>query len=253
MSSRGPSRKRPRSSTRVVQWPSEALRKGYTPRNSYLRGTRSGRSDKRPNLQVQTFYACGPTQVQVRKGGIVNLLNGYTRGSDDNQRHTCETITYKLSLDLHLNIATELFKNCARGTAVIWLIYDTSPSSTQLTTQQIFAYPDALSLYPYTWKVARDQCHRFVIKRRWTVRLESNGTLGSSDYSSKPIAPCNNNVYFSKFVKRLGVRTEWKNTTGGDAGDMKSGGLFLAFAAGNGMSFNVDGTTRLYFKSTGNQ
>ena len=45
--------------------------------------------------------------------------------------------------------------------------------------------------------------------------------------------PADCQVDFNRFIKGLGVRTEWKNSTSGDIGDIKMGVLYLVIAPSN--------------------
>ncbi|AST11808.1 capsid protein [maize striate mosaic virus] len=207
-----------------------------------------------PSLQVQTFASQGSAVVEVKKGGNCLMVTSYSRGSDESQRHTNETMTYKMSLDHVMVLRAELCKYSFKATHCGWVVYDAKPTGNQVTCKTIFGYPDGLVDYPTTWKVARDVAHRFVVKKRWTYRMESNGSNSSKDWSNGTgIPPCNRSVYVKQFVSKLNCRTEWKNTTGGDYGDIKGGALYVVLAAGQGMEHMAYGTTRMYFKSIGNQ
>ncbi|ABZ03978.1 coat protein [Sugarcane streak virus] len=208
----------------------------------------------RPSLQIQTLQAAGQTMISVPSGGVCELLGTFSRGSDEGNRHTNETVIYKVSLDYHFVATAASCKYSSIGTGVVWLVYDAQPSGNAPTVKDIFPHPDTLTAFPYTWKVGREVCHRFVVKRRYTFTMEVNGRIGSDVPGSTSCwPPCRRNIYFHKFVTGLGVKTEWKNTTGGDVGDIKKGALYIVVAPGNGLEFTVHGNARLYFKSVGNQ
>nr|QBO56215.1 coat protein [Maize streak dwarfing virus]QBO56219.1 coat protein [Maize streak dwarfing virus]QBO56223.1 coat protein [Maize streak dwarfing virus] len=208
----------------------------------------------RPSLQIQTLVATGASEIGVRKGGTISLLGSYSRGSDESQRHTSETMTYKVAMNYYIYVPAEACKYSNKGLCCIWLIYDAQPNGAQPAIKDIFAPESTLVDWPHTWAVSREVCHRFVIKRRYTFTLETNGRIGSDVVPANTAwYPCNKSINFTKFAKGLGVKTEWKNDANGDVGSIKKGALYIAFASGNGVIFNVMGRTRLYFKSVGNQ
>nr|AFJ15133.1 capsid protein [Maize streak Reunion virus] len=246
----GSSRKRTRRGDEVA-WNSKRSRLSAQ-RNASKRVPRNPRV--RPSLQIQTITNGSSSMVPVKQPGYCGLLGTYSRGSDENQRHTSETMTYKIALDLHFSITSAAAAYSNSGTGVLWLIYDSQPNGAQPTLKDIFAYEDSLVAWPYTWKVSREVCHRFVVKRRYTFTLESNGRRNDEQPPSNSVwPPCKTHLYFHKFAKGLGVRTEWKNDTAGSVGNIKKGALYIGIAPGNGVEFNVFGKTRLYFKSIGNQ
>ncbi|AFN80718.1 capsid protein [Sporobolus striate mosaic virus 2] len=223
-------------------------RRYYGPRSS------SGRAVRRPPLQfIQYTWTSNGSPITVGPNGYVALLTSFPRGSDEDKRHTGETVTYKVGLDLFCVRDTNRYKEIGSAIHCCWLVYDAQPTGTIPGLGTIFDLVDNFTEYPTTWKVNRDMGHRFVIKRRWTFTLQSDGHLGSNDYSRAPAAPCKYMIAFNKFVKRLGVRTEWRNTTTGDIGDVSRGALYIVMARGNAWSYEVRGRIRVYFKSVGNQ
>nr|WKU84412.1 coat protein [Sorghum arundinaceum associated virus] len=248
MPARSGSRRRPRSDW---GWDSRSRRR-VRPRTNYVpRGPRVSR----PSLQVDQDSFSGNSVIAVPyTDGVVGLMTNFTRGSEESSRHTSETILYKVSLDFYITVDAAFQKYSGKSVNVCWLVYDAQPSSAQPSCKSIFAYDANLATQPLTWKVGREVCHRFVVKRRWVFTLETNGYVAGTDLTGKAaVPPCNRSIYFHKFCKRLGCRTEWKNTAGGGLGDIKTGAMYLAFASGNQMSFTVGGTIRKYFKSVGNQ
>ncbi|ADN93258.1 coat protein [Digitaria didactyla striate mosaic virus] len=206
---------------------------------------------RREPLQVQDFT--WEQDSAFNAGGSAYLLTSYARGSAENQRKTAETITYKVAINLGVAISGTMQQYCVSSRPVCWLVYDAAPSGTAVTAQEIFGFPDGLKNWPTTWKVARSVSHRFIVKRRWVFTLESNGSNFATGYSSNPCAIPQSLPVLNKFAKQLGVRTEWKNTAGGDFGDIKSGALYLVLAPANGLTFVARGNIRMYFKSVGNQ
>nr|AHX84147.1 capsid protein [Sugarcane white streak virus] len=253
----GPMRRRPnRSSRRIVPWPAEALRRGYTPRNSVLRGTRSGRSDRRPSLQVINYRWSGTSAPIFKTGGATYLLSTFARGNGEDQRRGAETIIYKIAFKLVFAVTSTQLKYVSRGMCVIWLVYDAQPTGTKPEPKDIFDYDTGLSQSPMTWSVQRALCNRFVVKRRWKFELSVNGVSAAEDFSDNRVSgktiPYSRRG-FDKFCKRLATRTEWKNTEGGDIGDIQKGALYVIAAPGNAMEFQAIGNIRVYFKSVGLQ
>nr|ADA67982.1 coat protein [Panicum streak virus] len=217
---------------------------------------RAGPSVRRglPALQIQTLVAAGDTMITVANGGICSPLVTYSRGSDEGNRHTNETLTYKIALDYHFVLSSAACKHASRAVGVVWLVYDAQPTGNAPQVKDIFPHGDTLSAFPYTWKVGREVCHRFVVKRRWTFTMESNGRIGSDTPPANAAwTPVKRSIYFHKFCTGLGVKTEWKNVTDGGVGAIKKGALYIVIAPGNGLDFTAHGQCRLYFKSVGNQ
>jgi hypothetical protein len=94
-----------------------------------------------------------------------------------------------------------------------------------------------------------------VVKKTWTVMLECNGVDPSKAQSASYYGPgpCNQVKFVSKFFKRLGVSTEWKNSSTGDVGDIKEGAMYIVVAPSQKSDVYVNGYFRVYFKSVGNQ
>ncbi|ACC68194.1 coat protein [Urochloa streak virus] len=208
----------------------------------------------RPALQIAQYIAAGTSMVTVPSGGVCELLATYARGSDEGNRHTNETVTYKVALDYHFVLTAEACRYSSIGVGVAWLVYDAQPTGNAPQVSDIFPHGDTLAAFPYTWKVGREVCHRFVVKRRWTFTMESDGRIGSDiPRTTDAWPPCKRSIYFHKFVTGLGVKTEWKNVADGGVGAIKKGALYLVIAPGNGLTFTAHGIARLYFKSVGNQ
>lgn len=209
----------------------------------------------RPSLQVAPFlWTNNKAPQQVRSGGGVYLFSSYTFGSADYQRHTNETMTYKMSMMAQFGVDSNYYGTCAKYSVYYWLIYDTAPTGQMPTCASIF--DTTYDTLPVTWTVSRDVCHRFVVKKKGRVALATNGLDPSAQVAAASVRtadPCNQRVDVTRFFKRLGVRTEWKNSQDGGIGDIKSGALYLAIAPSNGVTVNVYGRFRLYFKSVGNQ
>lgn len=214
----------------------------------------TSRTRIRPSLQIQELVQTGNSKLEVKNGGSCLLLGTFSRGADEGQRHTNETMIYKVAIDMHFSVTAAAAAYSNQGTGVVWLIYDAQPNGTQPTLKDIFAYDASQVAWPYLWKVSREACHRFVVKRRYTFHLETNGRRNDEVPPQNAVwTPCRTSCYFHKFAKGLGVRTEWKNNTDGGIGSIKKGALYFAIAPGNGIEFNLFGRNRLYFKSIGNQ
>nr|QRG29208.1 CP [Pteris mastrevirus A] len=178
------------------------------------------------------------------------FFTAYTFGSGDYQRHTQTTMTYKMQSHMDVTLAANYWVYSRNMQMYWWLVYDKTPTGTLPTTSQIF---DTLYKERHvTWMVNRDVCHRFVVKKKWTTSLSSNGV--SADKINETVcALAKQSVNQVKLFKRLGVKTEWKNTTTGEIGDVKAGALYLVGAPTDGFKINLYGRFRMYFKSVGNQ
>ena len=101
---------------------------------------------------------------------------------------------------------------------------------------------------PGLWMIKRESCHRFVVKKKWSTVL----TVAGCDFTKAEIAgktPVIGFVDQSMFFKKLGVKTEWKNSTGGDIRDLKTGALYIVGAPSYDFKVNCNVKFRVYFKS----
>lgn len=210
---------------------------------------------RRPALQVveYTWTNTGQPITVSKDTGYVALLSMFPRGSGEDQRHTNETILYKMDLKMQLAVVGTTRQYVGRYPGVVWLIYDSSPTGSLPTNADIFTATHKDS--PLLWRVKREMCHRYVVKRRFTYTAESNGLSDgfTPAVRSNGCPPCNVNTSLSRFCKRLGVRTEWKNSSTGDIGDIQTGALYVCVQPGNGSDVYAKGSFRVYFKSIGNQ
>lgn len=218
--------------------------------------SQSGTSPRvRPSLQVAPFlWTNNKAAQQIGSGGGVFLFTSYTFGSGDFQRHTNETMTYKMSMMMQMALDPKYFTTVAKYNVYFWLVYDTSPGGNMPTPSSIF--DTTYDTLPVTWTVSRDVCHRFVVKKKWKVTLSTNGldpTKQTAELGVRDGTPANNRVDINRFFKRLGVKTEWKNSQNGGIGDIKSGALYLVIAPSNGANVYCYARFRMYFKSVGNQ
>nr|UDN65909.1 coat protein [Digitaria streak virus] len=226
----------------------------FTKKKSAAKGRTSSSRAIRPALQIQSFVSAGAATIAVPTGGVCHLLSSYSRGSGEGDRHTNETVTYKAAFDYHFSANAGPRAYSSIGVGVSWLVYDDQPSGQVPAVIDIFRHDTTLQSFPYTWKVGREVCHRFVVKRRWCFTMETNGRIGSDKPPSNAVwPPCKRSIYFHKFATGLGVKTEWKNTTDGGVGSIKKGALYFVIAPGSGIDFTLFGTCRMYFKSVGNQ
>ncbi|AFD63072.1 coat protein [Tobacco yellow dwarf virus-A] len=211
-------------------------------------------SNRRPALQVAEYlWTTNKAGVTFSPGGSTFLITNYPQGANENCRHTNRTITYKMAVKTWVALDGSMVSRVAKFPIYFWLVYDKNPGDSNPSPSAIFD-----SLYqdqPGTWTVTRNVCHRFVVKKTWSCMLESNGVdpnakQGSSYYGP---GPCYQWRHVTKFFKRLGVSTEWKNSSTGDVADIKEGALYLVCAPGGGATVRVGGRFRMYFKSVGNQ
>ena len=93
-----------------------------------------------------------------------------------------------------------------------------------------------------------------MVKRRFKQILSTTNTDNVKAWKQgNGEVPTDCQVDFNRFIKGLGVRTEWKNSTSGDIADIKAGALYLVIAPSNGVTLNVYARFKMYFKSIGNQ
>nr|QRG29200.1 putative CP [Nymphoides mastrevirus A] len=212
--------------------------------------------NRREALQVATFtWTSSGAGVKFSTGGAALLLSNFPQGANDNCRHTNKTILYKCMCKNSVYLDPSHYAKVFRCPTTFWLVYDKSPGASIPSTGDIFEGPVLFPHNPKVWSVSRAACHRFVVKKTWTVVLESNGIdpgkAQSAGYNGP--GPCNQVKFVSKFFKRLGVSTEWKNSGTGDVGDIKEGALYIVCAPSQKSDVYVNGYFRVYFKSVGNQ
>lgn len=217
---------------------------------------------RRPALQVlQQQWILPDSKIINISGGAVYHINQYKAGSGDDCRHANQTITYKMDFAGCLWVDDDTARLVMPIRCYFWLIYDAEPRGVLPATTDIFNMP--WTHIPATWKVTRSYCHRFVIKRKWTIDLTSDGTVpGTKTRLQYPVVGGKNIVDFKKFFTKLRASTEWMNTGDGQIGDIKKGALYVVAAARQGLGsdsasmkigVNFAAESRLYFKSVGNQ
>ncbi|AGT45431.1 capsid protein [Chickpea chlorosis virus-B] len=210
--------------------------------------------NRRPSLHVAEYlWTKNKAGVTFSPEGSIFLFTNYPQGANENCRHTNRDYTYKMSLKAWVALDGSMVARVAKFPVYFWLVYDKNPGDSNPSPSAIFdtLYQDQ----PGTWTVTRNVCHRFVVKKSWSVMLESNGIDPSKAQSSSYYGPgpCNNWRQMNKFFKRLGVSTEWKNSSTGDVADIKEGAMYLVVAPSGGATIKVGGRFRMYFKSVGNQ
>ncbi|AFD63064.1 coat protein [Chickpea yellows virus] len=211
---------------------------------------------RRDSLQVATFsWTSTGAGIKFSPGGSVYLINTYPQGANDNCRHTNSTLTYKLMTKNTVFLDANFWPYVCKIPVVFWLVYDKSPGASVPNTGDIFDGTSIFKNNPSVWTVSRAVCHRFVVKKTWTVILEANGVDPTKKVSASYYGPgpCNQWKSSNKFFKRLGVSTEWKNSASGDVADIKEGALYIVCAPSQGFDIYVNGYFRVYFKSVGNQ
>nr|ASA49097.1 capsid protein [Rice latent virus 1] len=220
-----------------------------------------GSSQSAP-LQVRTYKWENPDKSAIAVDtGSIWIVNTLDAGNGDDQRHTHKTIIYKMLFQgtMWVNDATSAV--CGPLTVHFWLVYDAAPKGVLPALTDIFE--EGFSGLGSTWVVNRDNVHRFVVKRRWQMRLMTNGQKpyytnrsGNGDPTSVTIRD------FRKFFTKLRTATEWKNSATGGIGDIKKGALYLCAMCsqapeGSARAINLGvkfrGQSRIYFKCTGNQ
>ena len=177
-------------------------------------------------------------------------MTTFPTGPAEYQRHTNTTITYKLLIKMRMWTDSSQWNRCIKYKMYWWLVYDASPGDRVPVTDFIFDRMKAHS--PGLWMIKRELCHRFVVKKKWSIVL----TIARCDLTKAKTAgktPVMGFVDQSMFFKKLGVKTEWKNSTGGDIGDLKTGALYIVGALSYDFKVNCNAKFRVYFKSVGYQ
>nr|AWV57066.1 putative capsid protein [Yerba mate-associated circular DNA virus 1] len=204
-------------------------------------------------LQVATFiWTVDRAGTPVSNtGGRVDLVSCYGYGSGDHERHSQRTVTYKMAFNMLTCWPTDdtslnLVSMC---TVYHWLVYDRSPDATTAEFGNAQIFDTGMNTMPSTWTVQRDKSRRFVVKKRWKYQLTHNGI----DWRVPSQTVCSSAkqcVPWRKFVGKLNVATDWKDTaTGGSVNDIKQGALYLCSAVEGVVNVVVFGRMRMYFKS----
>nr|AGT45327.1 capsid protein [Chickpea chlorotic dwarf virus] len=211
---------------------------------------------RRESLQVATFsLTSSGSGIKFSTGGAAYLVSNFPQGANDNCRHTNKTVLYKFMAKNTVYLDPSHYSKVFKCPFTFWLVYDKAPGASVPSTGDIFEGPSLFPANPWTWTVSRAACHRFVVKKTWSVVVESNGVDPGKAQSSSYYGPgpCNQIKSCNKFFKRLGVSTEWKNSSTGDVGDIKEGALYIVGAPSQKSDVYVNGYFRVYFKSVGNQ
>ncbi|KAH7543674.1 hypothetical protein FEM48_Zijuj02G0210300 [Ziziphus jujuba var. spinosa] len=190
-------------------------------------------SRNRPSLQVAQFtWTSNKAAVIINQGGYVALMTNYPHRTEESRRHTNKTVTYKMDVRLFVQYPAAFLSCQFVLKCYWWVIYDRYPNGQLPTASTIF--DTFFQDFPNTWSISRDVCHRFVVKHKWVTTVKSNGSGATKTNQVKsPCVPYELGVAQNKFFKKLGCATEWKSTSSGDIGDIKSGALYLV-AAGDG-------------------
>ena len=202
------------------------------------------------------------TNVVVGNTPRVDLITCFAQGKADNNRHTNQTVLYKFNIQgtCYISDASCMFIGPVR--LYHWLVYDAEPKQAMPDATDIFTMP--WNLLPSTWTVQRAWSHRFVVKRKWSVNLVTDGRkVGSKTVDSRYNYVVGKNIVdTNKFFKGLRVTTEWMNTGDGKIGDIKKGALYLISSTRGGitgdsasLAFDVvcAYTHACYFKAIGIQ
>nr|AGT45379.1 capsid protein [Chickpea chlorotic dwarf virus] len=243
----------------TMNWGKKRKRSGdYVKSKSRASGSYVPRAvtSKRESLQMATFsWTSSGSGIKFYARGAAFLVSNFPQGANDKSQHTHKTEIYKYIAKNTEYLDPSHYTKVFRCPITFWLVYDKAHGVNNPSTSDIFEGPSLIPNYPWTWTVSRAACHRFVVKKTWTCIVESNGidpgkAQGSTYYGP---GPCNQIVRCSKFFKRLGVSTEWKNSATGDVGDIKEGALYIVGAPSQKSDVYVNGYFRVYFKSVGNQ
>ena len=251
--------RRNRSKAEIEERRKAALirRAGYVPNSSSLlrmideAGIPYNRR-QRPLLQVAT-YTWGSTNnepVGFSTGGSVYNMTNFPFGSAESQRHTNQTIVYKMLLNMRVFTASSQWARCMRYNMYWWLIYDVGHSNTAPSTDDIFE--KIATNCPNLWMVKREMVHRFIVKKKWKTCLTVTG-FDVTKAAPNGAFPGNVFVDQRKFFRRLGVRTDWGSGQSGEVAGIKSGALYLIGAPSYDFNVQAYAKFKMYFKSVGNR
>ena len=174
----------------------------------------------------------------------------YPAGPGEDHRHTNTTMTYKMSLNLEIQVHPDYYTRACTWTIHWFIVVDMAPAGTLPAISDIF--DNQFANAPQTWLVNRAQSRRFVIKHRWHNQLSTNG-IDPTKVCTSGVTPANFYIPVNLFYDKLACKTEWKSVSTGLLADIKSGALYLIGAPRANVKFQVQGKFRMYFKSIGNQ
>ena len=181
---------------------------------------------QRPSLQVASF-TWGATNNQpavFREGGSVYNMTAFPYGSSEAQRHSNQTILYKIMINMRIFTDSSQWNMCLKYNMYWWLVYDCQHADKAPEPKDIFEQIGVNS--PGLWIVNREQCHRYIVKKKWKTVLSVAG-FDVSKSTTGGYVPCHVFVDQKKFFKKLGVRTDWQSNTSGEVGAIKTGALYL--------------------------
>ena len=206
----------------------------------------------RPSLQVAT-YTWGITNNEPTNfgtGGAVYNMTNFPFGSAESQRHTNQTIVYKMLINMRVFTHSGQWARCMKYNMYWWLIYDVSKSKEAPSTNDIFEKISTNT--PNLWMVKREMVHRFIVKKKWKTCLTVTG-FDITKAAPNGAFPGNVFVDQRKFFRRLGVRTDWANGTIGEVAGIKSGALYLVRAPAYDFNVQAYAKFKVYFKSVRNR
>ena len=206
----------------------------------------------RPSLQVAT-YTWGSTNNEPASfgtGGAVYNMTNFPFGSAEWQRHTNQTIVYKMLINMRVFTHSGQWARCMKYNMYWWLIYNVSKSNEAPSTNDIF---EKISTNTTNlWMVKREMVHRFIVKKKWKTCLTVTG-FDITKAAPNGAFPGNVFVDQRKFFRRLGVRTDWANGTIGEVAGINSGALYLVGAPAYDFNVQAYAKFKVYFKSVGNR
>lgn len=219
---------------------------------------------KPPALCVyrQNWFTPDHKSVVVTNTPRIDLITTFAAGKGDDNRHTNQTIMYKFNIQGTAWVCDDSVSFVTPVRLYHWLVYDSEPKQAMPASEDIFTMP--WNVLPNSWTVQRAWTHRFIVKRKWTVDLVSDGKkVGSKTVDARYNYVVGRNIKdVNHFIKGLRVPTEWMNTGDGKIGDIKKGALYLVSATRGGVTgdsastaFGVvcNFTHACYFKSVGLQ
>jgi len=221
---------------------------------------------KQPALPVYRYQWFGDvtakTNLVLTSNANIIMMNCFKQGRGDDNRTHNQTMLYKMRIQgtMWVHDDTSIYITPIR--VYFFLVYDAEPKGALPTASDVFSMPWAT--LPATWTVQRSNSHRFVVKRRWHVDLQSGGLpFGKQNVDTRYSYPVAKNVVdMDKFFTGLRLSTEWMNTGDGTIADVKKGAVYCFALTRAGLnssasSKNMQVVTCLehscYFKSIGLQ
>lgn len=198
------------------------------------------------------MYTYDFVKSSITDEGVIVMLNQYARGIGENQRDTDKTILEKLYVKMELSASTAFWAGPNFMYQYHWIVYDREAGGDPPKISEIFSWPTDCQSSPSTYRVRKDMNTRFIVKKMWMSKLNSNGMTYAVHTSYGGSLCSSQKQPINKFIKGVNAVSNWKDTGGGAYGDLKDGAVYYIIVNDNSnrttIFANVVGTISTYFR-----